>query len=143
MSNDDGINHLNTLPLRVAELSAATVKPLLNDPSDPTSQQPRYRPAHKRVAVRAIGMSAADEAKLVELQTLLSDPNSVDGKPSVSLVFQQALERLHVQILGIRRDPDQLAQEVSRVHAKAKRVGRKRRQSHHHHRSAASPHRNK
>jgi hypothetical protein len=108
----------------------------LNNPEAPAevaegaTLQPRFRPVGKRVAIRAVGMSAQDEAKLVELQNLLSD-DSGDGKPSVSLVVRKALERFHLQILGIRKDPESLASEVSQLHVKAKRLNRgKRRQSH-------------
>lgn len=46
-----------------------------NAPADPPLHQSRFRPESRRVAVRAVGFSEADEAKLKELQSLLSDWN--------------------------------------------------------------------
>jgi hypothetical protein len=101
------------------------------DPTTIQQQQPRYRPVGKRVAIRAIGFSESDEAKLKQLTALLSDGTG-DGAPSVSLVVRKSLEVYLLKILGMKNDPSTLAHEVSALHVKAKRLCRgRRRQSHH------------
>jgi hypothetical protein len=98
-----------------------------------TLRQPRFRPVGKRVAIRAIGFSVQDEAKLKQLTALLSDGTG-DGAPSVSLVVRKSLEVYLLKILGMQKnDPSTLAHEVSALHVQAKKLYRgrqRRRQSH-------------
>jgi hypothetical protein len=92
--------------------------------------QPRLRPKSPRVSVRNVGFSAADEAKLKQLQSLLS--GGIDDSPSVSLIVRTSIGEYLQKLLGMKQsNPASIAAERAKLANSAKRICRgKRRQAH-------------
>lgn len=94
--------------------------------------QPRLRPKAPAVAVRNVRFSSAEEAKLKDLQRLLS--GGLDDAPSVSLLVRASIGEYLTKLIGIKQsNPAGLDVERAKLASNAKRICRgKRRQSHRH-----------
>jgi hypothetical protein len=93
--------------------------------------QPRLRPKAPRVSVRNVGFSASDEARLKELQQLLS--GGIDDSPSVSLIVRTSIGEYLTKLLGMKQsNPASIADERAKLASSAKRIcrGKRRRQAH-------------
>jgi hypothetical protein len=93
--------------------------------------QPRLRPKSPAVAVRNVRFSAEEEAKLQELQQLLSG-STPDDSPSVSLLVRTSVGEYLMKLLSIKaNNPAGLEVERTKLANNAKRIVRgKRRQAH-------------
>jgi len=110
--------------------NAANVAPLFT-PYIPRTQ-PRMRPKSPAVAVRNVRFSSAEEAKLKDLQQLLS--GGIDDSPSVSLIIRTSIGEYLTKLLGIKQSNPVagLQEERAKLANNAKRIcrGKRRRQAH-------------
>jgi hypothetical protein len=84
----------------------------------PRPWQKRRQPKAKSVAMRSIGLSAADEARLKSVQAILQA--GPDDVPSFSLVFRRSLELYASRVLAMRYDPSQLQAEKFELKAQSR-----------------------
>jgi hypothetical protein len=92
--------------------------------------QPRLRPKSPCTEVRNVRFSAEEEAKLLELQELLS--GGTDDSPSVSLLVRTSVSEYLLKLLSIKAsNPAGLEVERTKLANNSKRIVRgKRRQAH-------------